>query len=64
MDFRTEMFNALNHPQYGYANPSVFLPSGGTPASTVNTSAPGRFLNMAVLDGGGRQIRYNLTLRF
>ncbi len=64
MDFRTEMFNALNHPQYGYANPSVFLPGGGTPASTVNTSAAGRFLNMTVLDGGGRQIRYNLTLRF
>ena len=64
MEFRTEFYNALNHPQFGYPSVSVYTPGGGTPASTVNTSTPGRFLNNAPLDGGGRVIRYNLTLRF
>jgi hypothetical protein len=64
LEFRGEMFNAFNHPQYGYASPSPFHPGGGTPASSVATSAAGRFLNYTVLDGGGRVVRYYLTLRF
>jgi hypothetical protein len=44
---------------------SPFAPFAGTPASNVNGSLSGRFLNHAAqMDGGGRTIRYQLTLRF
>ncbi len=65
LEFKAELYNILNHPQYGYSSPSPFTPAGGTPASVVNNSAQGRFLNsQAQLDGGGRVARYQLTLRF
>ena len=65
LELRGEFYNVFNHPQFGYASPSIYTPAGGTPASNVNGSAQGRFLNsQAQLDGGGRVIRYQLTLRF
>ena len=63
-EFRTEMYNVFNHPQYGYPGVSPFVPGEGTIASTVYTSAQGRFANPIFLDAGGRAIRYQLTLRF
>jgi hypothetical protein len=64
LEFRTELYNVLNHPQYGYPSVSPFTPGGGTPASNVTGSLSGRFLGYQYLDGGGRTVRYQLTLRF
>jgi hypothetical protein len=63
-EFRTEFYNIFNHPQFGYPSVSSFTPGEGTIASSVQTSAAGRFANPRVLEAGGRTIRYQLTLRF
>lgn len=63
-EFRTEFYNLWNHPQFGYYGASSFTPEEGTIASSVQTSAAGRFLNPNVLEAGGRVIRYQLNLRF
>lgn len=64
LEFRTEMYNALNHPQYGYPGRSPFAAQTITPNSNATGSAPNRFLQYWFLDGGGRVVRYQLTLRF
>lgn len=64
LEFKTEFFNVFNHPQYGVATPGIFQGGSITPASNVAGSTQGRFLQYQFLDGGGRLIRYNLTLRF
>jgi hypothetical protein len=63
-EFRTEFYNVFNHPQFGYKSVSSFAPPEGGIASSVQTSAGGRFVNPRVLEAGGRTIRYQLTLRF
>ncbi|HYP07976.1 MAG TPA: TonB-dependent receptor [Bryobacteraceae bacterium] len=63
-EFRTEMYNVWNHPQYGYYSVSAFTPGEGTIASNVSGSAGGRFMNPTFLEAGSRIIRYQLTLRF
>jgi hypothetical protein len=64
LEVGTEFYNVLNHPQYGVPSVSPFTPAGGAPATNVTGSAQGRFLRYEFMDGGGRVIRYNLTLRF
>ncbi|MDZ4801191.1 MAG: hypothetical protein SGI92_23785 [Bryobacteraceae bacterium] len=64
LTFGGEFYNLFNHPQFGYPSVSIFTPGGGTPAPSTNTSLAGRFANVRILDGGGRVVRYNLTLRF
>lgn len=64
LEFRTEMYNTLNHPQLGSASVSPFSPGAGTLSSNAGTGLAGRFLNPTFLDGGGRVIRYQLKLRF
>ena len=67
MEFRTEFYNVLNTPQYGQFGVSPFTPQTSasvTPASNVNGSLAGRFLQYQFLEAGGRVIRYQLTLRF
>jgi hypothetical protein len=64
LQFRTEFFNVLNHPQYGYPSISPFTPGEGTIASNVFGSLAGRFMRPEFMDGGGRTVRYQLTLRF
>jgi outer membrane receptor protein involved in Fe transport len=68
MEFRTEMYNIWNHPQYGYGSFSPFGPSAnsqiGNIAASVQNSPAGRFLQPQFLDGGGRVIRYQLKLVF
>lgn len=63
-EFRSEFFNLFNHPQRGQGSVSPFSPPNSTPSGSVNTSAAGRFLNLGLLDGGGRVIRYQLKFVF
>jgi hypothetical protein len=72
LEFRTEFYNILNHPQYGQVSVSPFGPgtspfsagTAGTLQANANTSTAGRFLNPTFLDGGGRVIRYQLKIVF
>jgi hypothetical protein len=64
VEFRTEMFNIWNHPQYGVPSVSYFSPGAGNIAASVQTSPAGRFLQPQFMDGGGRVIRYQLKLIF
>ncbi len=64
LQFRAEVFNIFNHPQYGTASISPFSPTSAGPSATVFTSPTGRFLQPQFGDGGGRVIRYLLKLTF
>ncbi|MFN2510509.1 MAG: TonB-dependent receptor domain-containing protein [Pyrinomonadaceae bacterium] len=66
IQFRTELFNAFNHPQFTQGSISPFTPAGGTVGSNVAVTAAGRFLNAdtPASDGGGRTIRYQIKLIF
>lgn len=64
LELRAEFYNVLNHPQYGQPSLSPFAPAAGVPAANVTGSLSGRFLQYQFLDGGGRTVRYQLTLRF
>ena len=64
MEFRTEFYNFLNHPQYGYPSISPFSPPAQAIQASVATSPAGRFLRPEFADGGGRVVRYQLKLRF
>jgi hypothetical protein len=63
-EFRAEFFNFLNHPQRGQGSVSPFSPGASTPSANVFTSGAGRFLNLGVLDGGSRVVRYQLKFLF
>lgn len=63
-EFRGEFYNMLNHPQRGQGSISPFSPGASTPSANVSTSPAGQFLNLGVLDGGGRVVRYSLRLFF
>ena len=64
MEFRAEMYNALNHPQLGSPSISPFSPGAGTLSSNAATGLQGRFLNPTFMDGGGRVIKYQVKFRF
>jgi hypothetical protein len=64
LQFRAEMFNAFNRPNYGTASISPFSPATAGPSATVFTSPGGNFLQPQFGDGGGRVIRYLLKLTF
>ena len=63
-EFRAEFYNVLNHPQRGQGSVSPFSPGDSNPSANVYTSPAGRFLNLNVLDGGGRVVRYQLKFVF
>jgi hypothetical protein len=63
-EFRTEMYNIWNHPQYGVASVSPFAPGSGSISASAQNSPGGRFLQPQFMDGGGRVIRYQLKLIF
>ena len=64
LQFRAEMFNAFNHPNYGTASISPFSPATSGPAANVFTTPGGNFLQPQFGDGGGRVVRYLLKLTF
>jgi hypothetical protein len=64
LEFRTEFFNFLNHPQYGYPSVSPFSPGAQAIQANVAASPAGRFLRPEFADGGGRVVRYQLKIRF
>jgi Carboxypeptidase regulatory-like domain/TonB dependent receptor/TonB-dependent Receptor Plug Domain len=64
LQFRTELFNIFNNPQYGTQSISPFAPTTAGPAANVFTTTAGQFLQPQFGDGGGRVIRYLLKLTF
>jgi hypothetical protein len=62
-ELRWEVFNVFNHPQYAQASISPFSPGSGSISADVGRSLPGRFLKREIADGGGRVMRYQLTIR-
>ena len=66
LEFRAELFNAFNHPQYTQGSISPFSPGGGVVGNNAGTEIGGRFLNAntALSDGGGRVVRFFVRFVF
>lgn len=66
LEFRVELYNAFNHPQFTQGSISPFTPAGGTIGSNAAVTVAGRFLNpdTPTSDGGGRTIRYQIKFHF
>ncbi|MBM3787237.1 MAG: TonB-dependent receptor [Acidobacteria bacterium] len=65
MNFRAEVFNFINTPQYGFGNVSPFMANVPVTIQSSITGAPaGRFLQPQFADGGGRVMRYQIRLTF
>ncbi len=64
LQFRTEMFNIFNHPQYGSSNASAFAPGVGSLSSNLQSTLGTRFLNPVYGDGGSRVVRFQLKILF
>ena len=66
LEFRAELFNAFNHPQYTQGSISPFSPAGGFIGNNAGTEVAGRFLNpnTALSDGGGRVVRFFVRFVF
>jgi hypothetical protein len=64
LEFRTEMYNVINHSQLGMPSISPFSPGSGTITANAGTAPAGRFMNFSSFDGGGRVIRYQLKFVF
>jgi hypothetical protein len=74
LQFRVELYNVFNHPQYTNPSVSPFSPGeqgfGGS-VGTANAAgtllsgtAAGRFLDPKFADGGGRVLRYQIKFVF
>lgn len=66
LEFRAELFNAFNHPQYTQGSISPFSPAVGFIGNNAGTEVAGRFLNpnTALSDGGGRSGRFFVRFVF
>jgi hypothetical protein len=68
VQFRVELFNVFNHPQFSFANPGVF-PIAGIDDSAINAAGyvdvrGSSFLDATQLNGGSRQIQLGLKFVF
>jgi outer membrane receptor protein involved in Fe transport len=66
LEFRAEFFDVFNTPMHGKVSVSPFAPAQSNQVISANvfSSPAGQFLNAALLDGGGRVIRWQLRLHF
>lgn len=62
LQFRAELFNAFNHPNFGYLNPEVGSPTFGQALMTLNNSLYGESSLYQI--GGPRSIQLALKLSF
>jgi Carboxypeptidase regulatory-like domain/TonB dependent receptor len=60
LQLRTEVFNILNHPQYGLPNATILVNGFGSITNTVNTTTP----VSPVGEGTPRQFQFAIHLRF
>ncbi len=64
IELRAEVYNVLNHPQFGNYSASPFDTTLGSINSTASSAPAGRFLSTNYIDGGGRVLKYQIKLRF
>ena len=64
IEFRTEFFNAFNHPQFTNQSASAFASGTTTVPASVFGSGAGLFLRDDLTEGGGRVVRFNLKFVF
>jgi hypothetical protein len=64
LEFRTELFNAFNHPQFTNLSASAFAAGSTTISASVFGSPAGRFLRPDFADAGGRVVRFQVKYLF